>query len=178
MTWNDRDATLSALVLDDLFCHPDAAELLRAIRDAGVVPSWLEDQFAAAGDQARGGAEALVVTGRMHRGPKMPTVDHPEWVRLGLFHTFSAWVLGRGSTCMHSPVVTRPEPLFAAAWRPLLMVCGQCGHLFNIGNPEKDRTCDGCGVVGDTIYPAMAQAGFITYMFGVCDQCRYWDTDK
>jgi hypothetical protein len=75
---------------------------------------------------------------------------------------------------MHNPDPNKPQPLFAALWRPLLVVCERCTHLLSLRpGSEADRTCDGCGRVFDGIYPGMGSYGPLSFQYGVCAGCRW-----
>ncbi|MGH3986732.1 MAG: hypothetical protein ACRDTZ_05370 [Pseudonocardiaceae bacterium] len=80
---------------------------------------------------------------------------------------------------MHAPDMAHPMPVLTAAWKPRLVTCHGCGHLFRFPrNSVSDRTCDGCGTVvdvGTVIWTGAVGAGALTYLFGVCEDCRFWD---
>jgi hypothetical protein len=115
-----------------------------------------------------------------HKGSErvelMARTDVDEWLRLGLLDTLIGWIDGRGRTCMHAPDYRRPEPVFGCAWRPGLVVCGQCLHLLDVVG-EADRTCDVCGYIcggadaGDPIYVGTVWVGALAYEFGTCGDC-------
>lgn len=170
-------ATLAA---DDFLTNPDNAALVEQIR--AVSPAWLLDQFDAAGQQIARGMRAVSDSPDFTFAAS-PAEQHPAWIRLGALTALVTWLAGRGSTCRHSPTFATPQPLIAAAWRPDLIACSQCGHLFKLSrHDDTDRTCDGCGRVttgiehGDGIWPAIVQVGLLTYMLGCCRDCRYWDS--
>ena len=96
----------------------------------------------------------------------------PEWVRLGLLTALVSWVFGEASTCAHRPDPMRPQPVVAAAWKPDLVVCGECTDLFVLPpGSDADRTCDGCGRVVEEIVPWAVSHGAFTYLMGLCDGC-------
>lgn len=166
----------AALALDDLLADPHGRAALAALN--AYAPTWLVDQ----GDAAAADAYRWLEFEAPLIGGKLGRLDHAAlagWVRLGVVSTWTAWSLGQGSTCMHAPSVDRPEPVFAAAWRPGLVACARCVHLTVLrpGSPA-DRTCDACGHVvagidhGEGIYPGRLQFGPMLYAYGTCDGCR------
>lgn len=167
----------AALALDQILCGPDAHEILGALRTC--VPTDLLDQGDAAAADVAAGMRQAAASGVADLFPELDPLDHPGWVRLGVLTAFTTLATGQASTCMHSPVASRPQPVFAAAWRPGLIACGRCTHLFAITNAAKDATCDGCGRVttgpanNDGIWPCEVVFGLLTWKFGVCDDCRY-----
>ena len=70
-----------------------------------------------------------------------------------------------------------PQPVWSCAWRPRLVVCGQCIGTLAADNEVDDATCDRCGKVcagvdaGDPIFTLTAVAGVLTYQAGVCTDC-------
>ncbi|MDL4815478.1 hypothetical protein [Actinomadura opuntiae] len=166
-----------ALQLDELLCDltPDQAAALRA-----ALPTGFRDQLDAAATHTRQSLAAATAAGVLTRHAPIPTADHPAWIRLGITDTLVRWHAGSADTCMHAPHPLRPRPVFAAAWRPGLVVCGACGHLLAIPpDSDTDRTCDGCGKVtagpahDDPIYPLTIVCGALTYQAGACRDCQY-----
>lgn len=144
------------------------------------VPGWRAwaDQAAAAADDATAAmtAAAVVLGGTgVVRSEYRAT---PEWIRLNVLSAYVGWAAGKASTCMHNPTAARPEPVFAAAWKPGLVTCARCPHLLELPRGSaKDRTCDGCGRVttgpehGDGIHPSRIQYGPMMLAFGTCEGC-------
>lgn len=98
--------------------------------------------------------------------------DVPDWQRLLIVDALLGFIQGTASTCVHDPSLRRPEPLYAAAWRPGVVGCKHCLHLFRLKPGSiRDRTCDGCGQVVDKIHPQMLTRGPLSLMFGTCDDC-------
>ena len=66
------------------------------------------------------------------------------------------------------PNPDRPEPVFAAAWKPGLIVCALCTPLLKLVG-EADKTCDGCGHacagvdVGDGICTVTVMLSALSY---------------
>jgi hypothetical protein len=171
-----------ALKLDQLMTDPK----LRGLRDALLEqrsadpPSAFGDQLASAVDEANRVADAWAAAGIYDR-KRGEWLGTPEWVRLGALTALTTWWAGDGRTCMHSPCKSRPEPVFAAAWKPGLVTCMRCVHLFKVAeNSVPDRTCDGCGRVvagvsrGEPIYPSALKIAALMWQFGVCEDCRFW----
>lgn len=148
-------------------------------------PAWRArfDQLQSAAGAAH---DVLAVEGALLGSPtgviQQPAGDVPGWIRLDMLSAYVGWVAGRARTCMHSPNAARPDPVYAAAWRPGLVVCTRCTHLLELprGSAE-DRRCDGCGRVttgpehGDGIRPSRVQYGPLILAFGVCGDCTPTD---
>ncbi len=162
MTTTDMTGPL-ALALDELLTHmaPAQARALAEWAEHDAPPAvrahW--DQNAAASRDALAllDAEAVLLggTGRI----SAPHGDVPGWVRLGAS-------------------AARPEPVYAAAWRPGLVACIACLHLLELPRGSAaSRTCDSCGRVttgvehGDGIHPCRVQYGPLTLAFGTCGDC-------
>lgn len=164
------------LALEQLMLHPQYRELAEAIR-AGM-PTALTDQHdAATRDTTHVYAAIAEQLGGSVNGRTV--AETPAWIRLGVIEAWVGYCSGRAATCIHAPSAERPTPVFAAAWKPGLVVCGQCIRLTSPrAGSLKDRTCDGCGHecagvdAGDPIYPSGAQMGSLIFQFGVCTSCR------
>lgn len=169
-------AAPTALQLDELLRHPDAERIIAHLTAA--TPRWLTDQQNAASDDAGRILQleaALLDTTAEHRA----VADVPDWLRLDLLTTITAWTAGRAHTCTHDPHPARPQTVYAAAWRPGLIACGQCIHLVCLQPGSRaDRRCDRCGRVtaglddGDGIHPIRLQYGPILYAAGACTDCH------
>lgn len=164
------------LALEQLMLHPQYRQLADAIRAS--IPTATADQH----DAANRDTSHVYTAIAEHLGGTINgrTADQtPAWIRLGVIDAWIGYCAGTGTTCMHAPTVERPTPVFAAAWKPGLIVCGPCIHLMT-PRPGSlaDRTCDGCGHeclgvdADDPIYPSGAQMGSLIYQFGVCTSCR------
>lgn len=170
-----------ALALDELLQALDAdPELARGWLEQHTshIPTALRDQLQAARSDARRWflTESTLIGGDVHHpGPD----DIPTWIRLPLYLTCIEWLTGRARTCLHDPHPDRPEPVFAAAWRPGVVHCAACPQLTALRRGSAaDRTCDGCGRVvagpesGDGIFPGRIQLGPLLYAYGTCRDCR------
>ncbi|MBQ1060048.1 hypothetical protein [Micromonospora sp. C41] len=161
----------TTLALEQIMLSPQYGEILAAVRAA--TPVAMLDQLDAATTHAtRAAVEAAALTGGAAVTASPPSAV-PGWLRLGLLDALTRWADGTGSTCRHSPRPDRPEPVLAAAWRPGLVTCCQCTHLWRVSR-EAGLTCDGCGRVcePDSIHPAMAQMAGLIFMYGACGDCR------
>jgi hypothetical protein len=102
--------------------------------------------------------------------------EAPGWIRLGAIDTALGWVRGTGRTCMHAPDPHKPEPVWAAAWKPNLVVCTMCVPLLKVFG-DTDKTCDCCGrvTVGveakDGIFTLSTIIGAMIYQAGACRDC-------
>ncbi|MGC5329784.1 hypothetical protein [Micromonospora sp. DT62] len=167
----------AALALEQLMLHPRYHQLVDAIRAA--TPAGLVDQADAATRDALRFMTAAARHANADSAHPTAAADVPDWVRLGLLDTLTAWADGRVSTCRHQPTPDRPQPVLAAAWKPNLLVCAACAHLLALPrNSDRDRTCDACGHQctgpehADGIYPGMVQLGPLIYQYGTCAGCR------
>lgn len=181
MTNSDHTGRVT-LAFDDLFCNATLDELA-AIR--ALTPVHLLDQFDAATDDVRKSMRRFATQKDTADLVEVDAKDHPAWVRLGLFNALVTWQAGKGSTCVHSPDPRKPQPVHSAAWRPGLMVCDYCSHLLALPRGSiADRRCDDCGRVtggpenDDCIYSCVVSFGPLTYSFGACSDCRYWQPDQ
>lgn len=167
------------LLLDDLFADPEFIE--RAIELRRHAPPAFVDQLDAAAAQVTRGRTAALRSGALSSVAPIPYRQVPDWLRLGLLDSLVAWLQGEGSTCLHDPTLDRPQPVIAAAWRPQLVVCGHCAGLLALPRQSSaDRRCDACGYEttgpgrGDGITPGQIQCGPLLYLFGTCNDCRWW----
>lgn len=131
----------------------------------------LKDQVSAA--QAEGIAEEEYRL--RHKARWVPHAGLPEWVRLGMYDTLLKWSEDQALTCIHMPTINKPQPVFAAAWKPGVVACAQCRHLLTVVG-VADTICDGCGheckgMPDDGIKPVTAFVGALAYQFGVCVNC-------
>lgn len=99
----------------------------------------------------------------------------PEWVRLSVTDTLVGFMTGTVATCMHNPNPNHPQPVFAAAWKPGLITCSACLHLFRLVG-AADRTCDRCGCVrtgkpGDGVHACTLTFGQLVFSYGLCPDC-------
>jgi hypothetical protein len=174
---DDADVGQVVVLLDELLADPEASAAFAGWAAEHAPPGLLDQLQAAAGDaHTVMAAESRVVggSGLVHA----PHADVPGWIRLSLLSAYATWAAGKGSTCTHSPHVSRPQPVFAAAWRPGLVVCARCLHLLELPRgSDADRRCDGCGHVttglehGDGIHPSRAQYGPLLLAYGACRAC-------
>src|SRR3954452_1771293 len=126
-----------ALALEQLMLHHLYPEVVRQLREA--MPVAARDQDGAAADTAYHVVSALAD----HLGGEEihTTPDGiPGWLRLTLLDAFTAFVAGTARTCRHSPDALRPQPVLAAAWKPDLITCLGCEHMFVVRG-EADRRC-------------------------------------
>jgi hypothetical protein len=163
-----------ALAMDEFFTWLESLprdEALRMIREMPPSAGNLDEQLSAATVDAYRVAELLVGDN------SDPAGDAPGWARLGGFDAIATWLQGDSRTCMHDPNLFRPTPVFAAAWRPELIVCGACMHLLRPPNPTADATCDGCGYIcsgvdaDDPIFPSTFVVGPLNFVMGLCGRC-------
>lgn len=174
------EAARAAAVVDDLIRTGRAAPLIAAGRDLAAA-GWLDQLDAAATEiTAALNRSATRDNRQMRRGPYS---EHPEWVTLSVMQAVAGWAIGTADTCTHQPHPDRPQPVHAAAWRPGLIACSRCPHLFALPRGDvRDRTCDGCGhqCAGpdhrDGIRSVVIAAGALSYAVGVCRGC-WWGPD-
>ena len=163
---------ITAIELDDLLANLtlDQADMIRQ-----QIPPGFADQICAASSQLEAQAEAIC--DRPGATRRLSTSEVDDWLRLGLLDTFTKWVAGQARTCKHMPDARRPEPVWAAAWKPGLVVCTACLHLHRLASAAADRVCDGCGhscegpEFGDGITPIVLSLGGFGYRAGACGPC-------
>ncbi len=74
------------------------------------------------------------------------------------------------------PNPNNPEPVWACAWKPGLVVCTYCLHLFKLAG-DADKVCDCCGrlVTGiendDGIFTLTVWIGALAFQAGACRHC-------
>jgi hypothetical protein len=170
-------ATQTALALDELYTGPHRTEVLAKIN--ARVPTAVADQRQAAAQDAH---RFLELEAPLLGAPveELDVAALPGWLRLDLLSTWTGWTTGTGKTCMHDPRPDRPEPVFAAAWRPGLVVCRRCVYMTVLRPGSKaDRTCDGCGHVvagldrGEGICPGRLTFGAVIFGYGLCEGCAH-----
>jgi hypothetical protein len=135
-------------------------------------PTAYKDQINAARDVGIAAEERKLG----HKARWLPHVGVPEWMRLGMLDVVLKWHEGRVLTCIHMPVPARPQPVFAAAWKPGVLVCAQCKNMLAVTG-VADTICDGCGhqckgLPDDGIMPVTAFVANLGYQAGVCVGCH------
>jgi hypothetical protein len=162
--------TFNAVDLDNLLLHlpPELADTIWA-----TTPTAFADQLHAAAADSRAMMKAVEPTAA--RLAAVEDVD--DWLRLGLFDAFLQWTNGAAKTCLHAPTPIRPEPVWAAAWKPGLIVCTGCMPLLKVFG-DADKRCDRCGHIcagpeaGDGIYTLTVWLGAFAYQAGACTDCH------
>lgn len=159
----------SAVELDDYLSNLTEEERA-ALRPQRYTALW--DQVDAAA------AEGIKLAERElgHDAAWVPHKGIIEWVRLGMLDVLLKWFNKEALTCIHMPTPDRPEPVYAAAWKPGVVVCVQCLALLTAVG-VADTICDGCGheckgPPDDGITPFTTFAGSLGYQAGVCDSCH------
>jgi hypothetical protein len=156
--------------LNALMQLPREQQLRLLRRVSQSAPPGLADQITAASTDAEAAVWEI-----LGAGSKWATL--PGWAWLGALDTLVGWIQGTARTCLHTPHPERPEPVFAAAWRPGVVACRRCTHLLRVGSAIRDATCDGCGHVclgvaaGDGITPSAFPFGPLTFWAGACKDC-------
>lgn len=87
----------------------------------------------------------------------------------------AAVAAGRGKACAHWQPGRPTQPYIMAAWMPGVVSCTRdaCTAVFLLLDEEANRTCDGCGAVGQVgVKPAMVQSEAYIMLAGVCADCR------
>ncbi len=165
----------TTLALDELLTNLTAQQVREMRAHAPV--AVLDQADAAADDARRITRTAIRAVSPDHLDEQyLPPAAVAGWLRLGAVDALRAFLEGTARTCLHNPSPTRFEPIFAAAWKPGLVVCQQCTVLFK-AHGEADRRCDGCGHVcagpdhGDGIRATNLCVGALTYTAGVCVDC-------
>lgn len=157
------------------------SELIEARERAPV--DYMDQLNAAERESSQYVREALA-SGDLLNERMLDAADNPPWVRRPMFETLIAWVTHMGQVCVHNPSSRRPQPVYAAMWRPRLVVCAYCTPMLSMsgrGLSVQDRTCPGCkritgGLSTDELHLHGVQSSVMTFAFTVCSACRYWDT--
>lgn len=167
MTMTPTNGAESAvLVLDE--------QLVRLARDPAAVRELLAvraERDPAATSQLLA-AEAEVHNAMVAAGAEQ--LRHQEvsdWLRLGAVEALVNHLAGTASTCLHAPDPRKPLPIFAAAWRPGLIVCAGCRHLLAL-HGEADLQCDLCGRVDGSVSSLLLSLGALVFLAGACRGCR------
>jgi hypothetical protein len=166
----------ATLLMEHLMTHPRYPELVERLR--AITPPAAVDQADAAAADALATLTAVVDRVGADGVHGIHPGDLPGWLRLSVLDAFTNWLSGRADTCRHNPTPQFPRPVFAAAWRPGLIICSACTHLVSLPRgTDADATCDGCGYrcggvdAADPIYPSMVQLGPLVFMYGTCTGC-------
>lgn len=130
-------------------------------------------------DQVKKAQAESIASQERELGKKARWVPHlglPEWVRLGMYDVLLRWAEGRVLTCIHQPSMDRPQPVYAAAWKPGIVVCERCQPMLRVTG-SADRICDGCGheclgMPDDGILAINVFTGALAYRIGVCISCE------
>lgn len=164
---NDNPRT--AIELDDFLrsLSEDDWQALKARQ-----PTAHKDQLETAARKARESEEKKLG----HKSGWVARESLVDWVRLGMYDALAEWFFGRAVTCVHQPTPRFPQPMFAAAWKPGLVVCERCVDLLAVTG-VANKTCDGCGHVcegppDDGITPVTTFVGSLGYQVGVCERCH------
>jgi hypothetical protein len=124
--------------------------------------------------------EAVAAWESAHPDTGRTVHDTPDdWIRLPLLDTVAKWTQDRANTCIHHPTPLRPEPVWACAWKPGLIVCTKCQWMLSVGvaGTPADRRCDRCGRVvagtdnDDPIWSSTVWFNQLGYTFGACRDC-------
>lgn len=167
------------LAVDDAMTGADPAMRAALLDHHAVAPVALADQLdAATDDTTRTLGVAAAELGNERALVRFDQV--PAWFRLGAIEALARWAAGTASTCTHAPTAARPQPIAAMAWKPGLIACLACPHLFRLPRlSTADRRCDRCGRVttgpkhDDGIRPNSVQFGPLLYTAGACRDCHW-----
>jgi len=104
--------------------------------------------------------------------------DLPLWLRNKLAAQLQTWQDGDFDTCTHQPTYASGKPVYMVAWLAHMVVCPGCAHLTNMpASHSLAHICDKCAHIcaetpDDHLVCARLQFGRVTYVFGVCSDCR------
>lgn len=170
------------LAFEELLLHPRFGEMVRHFRN--IMPTGLRDQIDAAAIETHDGLHQMRDSAQEGKVAAVGADSVGDWLRLGVIDALVAHCTGTAVTCAHNPHPAFPQPLLAAAWKPGLVVCGDCVHLLSL--PKRSAanfTCDACGHVcagdaaGDPLFIGASQLGPLLYRFGTCAACRVTGND-
>jgi hypothetical protein len=102
-----------------------------------------------------------------HMGTEGREVQMPPWVCRQFETLVEMSANGKARVCPH---LTSPQPAFAAAWRPGVLVCGRCVDSIAARGIEN-YTCDRCGRYASPISANLAARGLVSFQFGLCRSC-------
>ncbi|SQD96281.1 hypothetical protein FMEAI12_3560026 [Parafrankia sp. Ea1.12] len=163
----------AAVALSDLLAALTAADLVAIRGHIDTVAPGMLDQADAAAVAVEGRMQQYAAEhGALYR--RAAADEIPEWIRFGVVEALVTFSARRATTCQHAPDPARPQPVYAAAWRPGVIACAACcGFLFRLAG-DRDRTCDRCGHIERErgVYPCSVALGPLTFMFGLCHECR------
>jgi hypothetical protein len=154
-----------AVVVDQLLHDPELRPVLDKIAagSRSKAGSSFVDQLHA----ARRDADALL--DRMQ--PEATHGPAPDWMRMATTAALVSWgVFREAVTCSHQPDPARPQPVYAAAFRPGLVTCQQCIPALIHGTDPHH--CDRCGETKtETCLMGSMQLGTMTWLFHICPSC-------
>jgi hypothetical protein len=164
------------LAFDALLTDPRYAEVAAELQT--MLPTWFRDQADASARTTSHMVDVLRDHIGSHQFGGIAPAEVPDWLRLSVLDALVNWITGRAEMCRHAPDPLAPQPVLAAAWRPGLVACAACAHLFRLRRgSDAEATCDACGhrcaglEAGDGIHPAFIQAGSLLFQYGVCGSC-------
>lgn len=178
----DYEDWISAMVdeVEELVANSSRKPELREARKRA--PLAYKDQLDAAERESAEYVRAALTTGDVIDQRMMTAQDNPVWVRRALFEALIVWTANMGAVCVHNPSARAPQPVYAAMWRPRLVVCAHCTPMLTMagrGLSAQDRTCPGCQRItggpgsGDELLFRGVQVSMLTFAFPVCAACRY-----
>jgi hypothetical protein len=159
----ESQSELLAVVVDRLLHDPELRPILKTI--AAGLPA--DSSFVEKLKAARRDADALL--DRMQ--PEATHGPAPDWMRMATTAALVSWGVFRdAATCSHQPHPARPQPVYAAAFRPGLVTCQRCiPALIDGTDPHR---CDRCGETkAETCLMGSMQLGAMTWLFHVCRSC-------
>lgn len=165
---------------DELLTNPVHRGVVQKVKDAITV--GFRDQVQAAVAESQRYVESALATGVLKSQHCVAARANPQWVRYALFEALIVWTNGLGRVCVHNPSARAPQPVYAAMWRPRVMVCARCTPLLGCrGLSAQERTCPNCRRItagpgtDDRLHLHGIQSGALTFSFAVCADCRYWE---
>jgi len=162
--------TVNAMELDELLSRLTPGDRA-AIRAA--MPAEYRDRIESA--HAQSAALMIATSGGLDAVRVVRSTDVDDWLRLGALDALIGWMTGKGSRCLHADPLM-PQTVWAAAWKPGVVVCTACLDALSVADSVEDLRCDCCGRICDPetdggFFALKLWVGELLYQAGACRDC-------